>query len=68
MSKDSLGGSMKVFVPFNEALVERVGLNIGDLVPFQLEYECLRLEDQNDISEVFSIVEQSPSLTAGLHS
>ncbi len=59
---------MKVFVHFNEALVERLGLNIGDLVPFQLEYECLRLEDQNDISEVFSIVEQSPSLTAGLHS
>ncbi len=59
---------MKVFVPYNEVLFERLGLDIGELVPFQLEYKCLRREDQNDISEVSSLVEQSPSLTADLHS
>ena len=59
---------MKVFVPFSEVLIERLGLNIGDLVPFQLEYECLRRADQNDISEVSPIVEESTSLTADLHS
>ena len=59
---------MKVFVPFSEVLIERLGLNIGDLVPFQLEYECLRLEDQNDFSEVSSIVNESPTLTVDLHS
>ncbi|MCZ6616622.1 MAG: hypothetical protein O7E57_00710 [Gammaproteobacteria bacterium] len=59
---------MKVFVPFSEVLIERLGLNIGDLVPFRLEYECLRREDQNDISEVSPIVEASTSLPADLHS
>ncbi len=59
---------MKVFVPYNEVLIERLGLNIGELVPFQLEYQCLRQEDQNDLSEVSSIAEESPSLKAGLHS
>ncbi len=59
---------MKVFVPYNELLFERLGLNMGDLVPFRLEYKCLRQEDQNDLSEVSSIVEQSPSLTVDLHS
>jgi len=34
---------MKVFVPFSEYLVEETGLGIGTLVPFKLEYECLRL-------------------------
>ena len=34
---------MKVFIPFSEALVEKLGLSIGDLVPFQLEYQCLRI-------------------------
>lgn len=33
---------MKIFVPFCESLVEELGLNLGELVPFQLEYECLR--------------------------
>ncbi len=59
---------MKVFVPFSEVLIERLGLNIGDLVPFRLEYKCLRREDQNDISEVSPIVEESTSLPADLHS
>lgn len=38
---------MKIFVPFSEDLGSRLmdepGLNLGDLVPFQLDYECLRL-------------------------
>jgi len=32
---------MKVFVPFSETLLE-LGLNLGELVPYQLEYPCLR--------------------------
>lgn len=36
---------MKVFVPFSEALIEQMGLSIGDLVPFQLEYQCLRMHE-----------------------
>lgn len=59
---------MKVFVPFTEELFERWGLTIGELVPFQLEYECLRLEDRNDISPVPPIADDFPSLTADLHS
>ncbi|MEZ5560467.1 MAG: hypothetical protein R3E86_18220 [Pseudomonadales bacterium] len=46
---------MKVFIPFSEALLERIGEQLGnphpegaahglgELVPFQLEYRCLRL-------------------------
>jgi hypothetical protein len=38
---------MKVFIPYTEAfgskLMDELGLNLGDLVPFQLDYECLRL-------------------------
>ena len=34
---------MKVFVPFSETLVKETGLELGHLVPFKLEYECLRL-------------------------
>ena len=42
----------KVFVPFSEALVEELGLSIGELVPFQLEYECLRMnESDGEIEE-----------------
>ncbi len=59
---------MKVFVPFNEELFERLGLNIGELVPFQLEYECLRVDDQNDISEVSPITDELPPLAVDLHS
>jgi hypothetical protein len=40
---------MKVFVPFSEALVEplmaEMGFALGELVPFQLEYECLRMNE-----------------------
>ncbi|MFU8817667.1 MAG: hypothetical protein ACNA7W_20155 [Pseudomonadales bacterium] len=37
---------MKVFIPHSESFsgefIEELGLNLGDLVPFQLDYECLR--------------------------
>ena len=35
----------QVFVPFSEPLIEALGLSIGELVPFQLEYDCLHLAD-----------------------
>lgn len=25
--------------------MDELGLNLGDLVPFQLDYDCVRLED-----------------------
>jgi hypothetical protein len=40
---------MKVFIPFESfsgELVDELGLNLGDLVPFQLDYECLRLGEE----------------------
>jgi len=44
---------MKIFVPYTEdlsgRLIDELGLNLGDLVPFQLDYQCLRLgEDFSD--------------------
>ncbi len=33
---------MKVFVPMNDQLMERLGLTLDDLVPFDLDYEVLR--------------------------
>jgi hypothetical protein len=35
---------MKVFVPFSEALVESYGCSLGELVPYQLEYQCFPVE------------------------
>ena len=32
----------KVFVPFSEELMEKLGLGLDDLVPFDIEYEVLR--------------------------
>ena len=57
---------MKVFIPFNEELMERLGLNIGELVPFQLEYECLSLEEQNEL--VDTSPDESPFLKTSLQS
>lgn len=41
---------MKVFVPYTEELggklMDELGLNLGDLVPFQLDYECLHLGEE----------------------
>ena len=36
---------MKVFVPFNDSMVEELGLSLGELVPFNLAYECLHVQD-----------------------
>ena len=33
----------QVFVPFSEELMERIGFPMGELVPFQIEYQCIRL-------------------------
>jgi hypothetical protein len=41
-----LNQRMKVFIPFESfsgELIDELGLNLGDLVPFQLDYECLRV-------------------------
>ena len=50
---------MKVFIPFSETLIEslfdEMGLPIGELVPFQLEYQCLRM------NEFGQFVEQPPA-------
>ena len=42
---------MEVFIPFSEAMVEKLGFDLGRLVPFQLEYECLHLEAETPKSE-----------------
>ncbi|MCZ6710946.1 MAG: hypothetical protein O7B25_11335 [Gammaproteobacteria bacterium] len=52
---------MKVFVPFSEALIEELGLSIGDLVPFQLEYPCWRVNDSGRISEHSESVQDQTS-------
>ena len=33
----------KVFLPFSEELLEELGAPPGKLVPFHLEYQCVRL-------------------------
>jgi hypothetical protein len=43
----------KLFLPFSEDLLDRIGVPIGDLVPFQLEYQCAHLlGDGKDIKQV----------------
>jgi hypothetical protein len=34
-----------MFVPFSEDLLAAAGSPLGELVPFQLEYRCVRLLD-----------------------
>ena len=41
----------KIFVPFSEALIQELGLSIGELVPFQLEYQCLRMNEAGIFEE-----------------
>ena len=36
---------MKIFVPFQEELMDRLGASPDDLVPFDLGYEVLHMED-----------------------
>jgi hypothetical protein len=42
-SSNTMTENNRIFVPFSEHLLETTGLGIGRLVPFQLEYECVRL-------------------------
>ena len=35
----------KVFVPFSEELLASAGAPLGELVPYQMEYRCVRLLD-----------------------
>ena len=35
----------RMFVPFSEDLLAAAGSPLGELVPFQLEYACVRLLD-----------------------
>jgi hypothetical protein len=35
----------RMFVPFSEDLLAAAGSPLGELVPFQLEYRCVRLLD-----------------------
>ena len=46
-SRTEFAKLMKVFVPFSEDLIARYGLGLGDLVPFDLQYECLRLRESD---------------------
>ena len=40
------GTAQRVFLPFCEALVQRLDAgDIGELVPFSLDYRCVRLMD-----------------------
>ena len=57
---------MKVFIPFSETLIEQMGLSIGDLVPFQLEYQCLRMqESDSDVDAMEPSAEAAPEATPG---
>ena len=55
----------QIFVPFSEPLVETHGLGFGRLVPFQLEYECLRLAPGEDGEEVYAFVAREPERAEG---
>jgi len=35
----------KVFVPFSEELLAATGSPLGELVPYQIDYQCIRLLD-----------------------
>jgi hypothetical protein len=43
--QDRAQQSHKLFVPFSEDLLAAAGSPLGELVPFQLEYQCVRLLD-----------------------
>lgn len=35
----------KIFIPFSEELLAAAGSPLGELVPYQMEYRCVRLLD-----------------------
>jgi hypothetical protein len=43
--------TMKVFIPYSEAIIEELGPSIGELVPFQLEYRCWRMNEAGRLEE-----------------
>jgi|GEM_PF-2752689 len=52
--------SQSVFVPFSEAVLQAAGAELGELVPFHQEYQCVRLLDGTyDFSPLESAAEQS---------
>lgn len=58
---------MKVFIPFSEALLEESGFPAGELVPFQLEYECWRhLGESGDCESAAPTHGQDTTQTAEL--
>ena len=58
---------MKVFIPFSEALLEESGFPAGELVPFQLEYECWRHLGESEDGESAAVTHgQDQSLPAEL--
>lgn len=51
--------AMEVFIPFNEATIEKFGFDIGRLVPFRLEYQCFHVDvddDELDAEPVFEVL------------
>lgn len=41
----NIDNKSRMFVPFSEDLLAAAGSPLGELVPFQLEYQCVRLLD-----------------------
>ena len=54
----------KVFVPFSEDLVSRFEAPLGELVPFHLEYQCVRLLDNGQQETVLTNAMTLESLDA----
>jgi len=64
VSQEDMQADSKVFIPFSEDLLAAAGSPLGELVPYQLEYRCVRLLDGTyDFS--FSHVPEA-SLQSGL--
>ena len=38
----------KLFVPFSEALLDEIGVLSSELVPYHIEYKCVRLREQGE--------------------
>ena len=53
--------SNRIFVPFSEHLVEATGFGIGRLVPFQLEYQCVRLHGWESVEIEPATAEEAES-------
>ena len=59
---------MKVFIPFSESLVEELGPSLGQLVPFNLAYECLHVQDVVTVGTAeATTADQKPAPDHGMH-